>query len=417
MKDNYIVPFLIIIVCIIFIYGLINYKYNNKLINTINTIENYANSSDITNFNQIQSNSGNALIQNINTTILVANGTWTYLGSKVNTDNTVNNLMKIDISNSNSGNITIPNGKSTLTINNISVTNGYITCKLNDYSLNYNEIIIKVVALDDTTTLSEISSQTYFVAETPLIVVSLFSNMNLINKFVCYKVYPINNQYIIDYNSKIASILNGSLNLITLPPKFYNYDVYSKITTNYKFSPNSLTIMYNNNPINKLDILNTIKTKYNGTISFAIQRIFQSPNDPNINISTPLSQRFNMKIDLSGNSGIPSSVNIVPINTDFFVNNIDSKVSFIPVSTILYFYKNGNTKISYKYKNDPIKDSSNNITFNNNSSSMYNNNLEYDNISSVYRESDNIYNITMVGVADTPNIDSVTTISLDTNIF
>jgi alpha-N-acetylglucosamine transferase len=91
MKNNIIIPIIVIIICIVIVYGILSYRYNKKI---INTIESFQANLQINNINKFKSSLNN----NTEITSEIANGSWTTAFSTVDSNyNITGNNMIIDV--------------------------------------------------------------------------------------------------------------------------------------------------------------------------------------------------------------------------------------------------------------------------------------------------------------------------------
>jgi hypothetical protein len=384
MTNSIIIPVLIIIICFIIVYGILSYKYNKKI---INTIESFSTNLEINNINKFKS----SLTNNIEIISEIANGTWTT--DKTTTDinynangkimeiqvnpNTINNLgeiiFKVD-------NKFVGKSKITSVLNgSISSSGYYDENDKNDPSFN---LFIQFIGLTDELTKENIIKEVYYTNTTQMIVVSHFNNNVLMEKFASYKIY--NNKL----DSSIYGLILSKSFYINNPPAIYDYETYNKIINSYIFPSNnfvSFRFSNNRNPT----ILNIINNKYLGKITFAIQRLYNSPTGNRIrtNLSNPIT------IQAINNGNIPDTIRIKPFNEDIRTNNLTS--FFRPLGTIVYFYKfQEKTDIKYGYQNNnPIIVNSSVMNFNNNGQSMFNPSIKYNDLNTVYQDNTFKYTI------------------------
>ena len=391
MSNSIIIPIIVIIICFVIVYGILSYRYNRKL---INTIESFQTNLQIKNLNQFQS----SLSNNTEITAQIANGSWTTCYSTVDSNyNIKGNNMVIDINSkakqmNNYGTISFTiDGNVVATSTISSLLNGCIEASGITYLQTTNNprsrfnpsfnIFIEFVGLTDKDKKEQIQSEVYYVNTTQMAIVSYFYNSTLMIKFASYKYY--NDQV----DSSIYGIIISKSFYINNPPEIYDYDTYNVIVNSYKFPSNPISFNFSNN--NDSTILNTIKTNYLGNISFCIQRVFNTPTGNEIitNISPKIT------VSAIQNSYIPDNIEIVPLSYDQSTNNLES--FFKPISTIVYFYKfQGPINSTYGYKNtDPIIHSSSVMQFQNNSPSMFDPSIQYQHIDRVYQDNIFQYNI------------------------
>jgi len=385
MTSNIIIPIIVIIICFIIVYGIINYKFNKRIINTIESFRTNLEIRELNNFTD-------GLYNNLKMTSEIANGSWTTLQSEVDTNYIIKGaIIEINVNTqfnnklNNYGSIKIINNNSTEAIINIkSILNGIIVCNGFTVSNEYNStinIIIEFIGLADVEKKRKIENEVYYVNNTQVAIISIFMGSTLLTKFASYKIY--NNKV----DSDVFKILISKSFFINNPPEVYDYRAYNTIINSYTFPSNLISFKFSN--INNSTILNKIRNNYLGVIVFAVQRVFNSPTGNKI--KTKLSNSLTVNA-INNSSIIPDSIEILPVSEDKKANNLNS--FFKPVSTIVYFYKFRNiSDVKYQYNGDPRIVSSSVMNYNNNSSSMFNPSIKYDILSSVYKSNLYTYDI------------------------
>jgi len=376
-------PILIILFCVIIVYGLLVMKYNNKL---IKTIESFSNLNDINNINNIKKN----LENNIQTITSIANGTWTTMYTTVDSNYNTNYLMTININTQNINNSSLiasnTNGNNIGTIiinypeNNINTTMEFdITSIIGTNMLAVSKTtpstslhIDFVGLLDDPSKNIKGKYKDYYVTDTQMCYVSLFMFNRLIRKFVSYKVY--NNKV----KGKVYRIIKSKDFYVDDLPPIFDYDTYNVLVNSYQYPTNYISFEFGTNNTN---IYNIINDKYFGQLQFSIQRVFESPTGNEIitKSSPPI------KLNAINNGQIPNTIVIVPFEQDKETNNLES--FFKPIATIVYLYKFNNVETTYGYSdaNMSIVPSSVLNLRNNSSGNMFGNNIEFDKINTVYQ--------------------------------
>ena len=388
--EQTIISVVIVIICIVLIYGIISYKYNRKL---IKTLESFQNTYQLKNVSSLS----NGLINNLQFTTEYANGTWTYLTSTVNSDYIMNitiNQTQQSNTTDNYGTITVTdttsNNNVILNLTITSIGNGMLTASVqsSDNSdptaitptgMPITNIFIQFVNSMNSDMIKEIQKQVYYTSEAPIAIVSLFNGNILVSKYASYKVF--NNTV----GSNLYGILLSNSFYVDNPVPIYDYTAYNKITTNYQYPSNYIT--FNFGTVNS-SVQTTLQNNYFGQIQFAIQRVFQSPtgNQITTSLSSPL------LISALQGSNIPESIQIVPLSADQQANNLNS--FFQPISTIVYFYKFQSVDTTYGYNNNNlITVPSSVMNFKNQSKKMFNSNIQYNDLTSVYQNNDYIFNI------------------------
>ena len=401
MTYSIIIPVIIVIICFTIVYGIINYRYNKNIINTMENFQSQLQIKDIENFKK-------GLYNNTEIITQMANGTWTSEQSNVDPNyNVTGSILSIDITsnnitannnNQNYGTISIINietknviGITNITsiLNNTIITSGY-TVSESGFNVPNSGMIIEFVGLLDSTKKSEIEKEVYYTNQTQVAIVYVYIGNSMIAKYASYKIY--NNQV----SSDVFKILiSQSFNINNLP-QVYDYDTYNVIINSYVFPDNSIKFNFSDNTNNT--IVNTIKKNYLGKITFAIQRVYSSPTGNEI--ITNLSQSFKLSALRVNKSGeltiIPDSIEIVPVSTDITVNKLKS--SFKPIRTIIYFFKfDSISNVKYGYSdNSLISVNSSVMNFSNNGQSMFAPKIQYNHIDTVYQNNTYKYNITLL---------------------
>lgn len=185
-------------------------------------------------------------------------------------------------------------------------------------------------------------------------------------------------------------VQNSSSTLIqNEPAEIYDFATYNKIVGDYKYPDNYLRINYG---VSNQDILNKINTNYKDGIKFAIQRVFKSPTGSEIitKLSDPV------LLQGTNNSTIPNNIIISSFSEDKDVNNL--KNYFIPLKTILYFYKLHDVLVTYDYSDKNLETVASSVfELNNNATNMYQPNVQYNNLNTVEQINNSQYQIFLVG--------------------
>lgn len=381
MSSDITYPFIIIIFCLIFIYGIIKLQQNNKL---IKAIENFSNEKNIK----------QNLLNNINITSDIANGTWTSLNTTVDSDYNVNNLTNIQINNSVldsnkiiADNNSVPLGTiQTYVPNNLnSITTFNITNLLNGILLgstsdNVYNIEIKFIGLFDN---NNKNINGYYPTNTPTAMVSLYSQNTLVTKYMTYKVYDNK------VGAELYRIISVQDFYIDSPPPIYDFQTYDIIVNSYKFPNNFISFGFGE--MND-SILNIIKTKYNGKLKLCIKRVFISPSGATFTSNISQSIKLNA---IYNNNQIPKFIQIVSFEKDRNLNNFKKIYKLVQTNVYLYKFTNINTTYDFKDKNFITNDKT---VFNlqNNANSMFKKNIKFNNLKSVSQFNDINYTLTLL---------------------
>lgn len=366
MSIKLIYPLLIIIFSILIIFSIINNKNNNKL--KLN-IEKFISSQEKLNITI----TNNPLFM----TSLI-NGSWTSELTTVDQNYNPTNLISITISDTPS-----LNNYGTLLLND----NSYIINFFNNNNItatlkNSNETL-HILFYNNFTDNEDINLESKITNKNIInSIISVFNGNNLITKYISFKVD--NNKI----KSELYTIISTKDIYINDPPQKYDLTTYNKIINNYLFPSNFISANFGTTNSN---VSNTLSSKYNSSIRFCIQRVFYSPTSKNeiiTNISPPIN------INVINNNQIPQNINICNFNSDKLTNNLTS--FFTPKSTILYFYKIQSIVPSYNYLNSNTQQSQSILNLQNSAGSMVEDNILYDNLSSVNQTTTYTYKLTLI---------------------
>jgi hypothetical protein len=399
MSSKIIYPILIIIFSILIIYGIINNKNNSKLNSNFENFLDLGNepSQDqdtrIVNY-YLNENNENLLTSNVSNTLFTSNminGSWTCDLTTVDSTYNVQNTMtisSIEQINSSNYNKNITN-YGTVVYNNQTYTINFL---LND---NLTAVLINSQGVPSSQNLhikfynnfsnegKEIINAPFYKPEEFNSEVSIYSNNTLINKFVSYKIYDNK------VGDELYRIITTRDFYIEKAAPVYDYDAYKVIIGKYKFPSNFITLSFGTTNTN---VLNTLNTKYFGTIKFFIQRVFYSPTSDNAEIITNISD--SVLLQVVSNNQIPTTITICSFQNDQNTNGLES--FFKPKATILYFYKYINTDSSYVFGNTNKIDKPRAVLNIKNNANLITPKFSYDDLGSVQKVAQNNYSITLV---------------------
>jgi len=378
MSQNIFLPIFIIIISFLVIYGIIN----NKKVDTLNkNIENFISST--------QKNKD--LLKNIENFPLVtssfANGKWTTPWIYCNTDSQhpcrCYNYMTINIKEN---------------VQNIGIKQNHVYGQITIKSEKYNIIYMlnkNMVGIDPNNKNKNVH----------ILFNNIYTNKNPDDKYntvkYCIVTQLLNNNILYKWQAFwFKSICQGDFlyNIVqdsssTLiandPAEVYDLTTYNKIVGDYKYPSNYLSVNYG---ISNQNILDKINTNYKDGIKFAIQRVFESPTGSEIitKLSTPV------VIQGTLNGTIPNNIIISSFSEDKDVNNL--KNYFVPLKTILYFYKLIDVQVTYDYSDkNLVTVPSSAFSLNNNATNMYQSNVQYNNLNTVEQINNSQYQIFLVG--------------------
>ena len=395
-------PILIIIFSVLIIFAIINNRQNNKLNAGIEKYMNlFENNESILKL-------GAATNTKFTKELIVGN--WTCDKTTVDANYIASGFININLNPSD-------------TTNPIPSTYGTLTYNSNNYRINFilNE---NLTAIQQTSTGTDTNNTmhikfynnfvdeendninpVFYAPETFNSVVSLLSGNILITKFASYKVYPdaSGNNTI---GNELYRIVKSNDIFIDKPKPIYDYNAYNAIIGSYKLPTNYLSYTFGSSNSN---VLNTINTKYQGSIQFCIQRVFNSPANTNNEIITNISPR--LALNSISNGQIPTTITVCSFADDQKANNLTS--FFTPKATILYFYKATTINTTYSYGDSALITQPQSVLgLSNGATIMTNANFTFNNLPTVQKVLTNNYVITQVG-RYTSNLTDVTKISFN----
>lgn len=384
MTNKIIFPVLIIIFSLLVIFAIVNNRKNKKLNDSIEKFSNNFTEYKIKHDNFLEKNKDkiiNNAITNTGFTKDILNGTWSSLNTEVNSDYSVTNLMtintnevfSIDTKSPNFGTINIDGDIYDITL---LLNENLVAVSQNSKLLNLHMKFLNKFNTD------KLDNRPYKNSETYTAMVSMYSNDVLLTKYISYKVFD--NKVTPD----IFSIIKSKNFLVGQPPPNFDFNTYNVLIGGYKFPNNYIHFNFGQTNADKLSIINS---KYQGKLRFSIQRIFESPTKKEIitRNSHP------MIINAVDNGSIPSEIVISSFADDKSANSLSK--FFKPKSTILYFYKLERVTKSYDYaKPGLLRSPINYIQLKSNASSMFDTNIDYNDLNSVRETSNNHYKMTYV---------------------
>jgi hypothetical protein len=385
MSRDVTIPLFIILFCLIFIYGILKLKHNNKL---MIAFENFVNNKN-NNKNIIKDN----YYKNILFTSEVAKGTWTSFNTTADDNYNVNNLTNINI------NTTNINTNQLLSINNNNIDLGtiltYVPDNLNEpteFKITniLNGIIIGVNNDENYSiqiNLFDIKQNNeYNKTKTEQAIISLYSQDILLKKYLSYKVY--NNKV----GGELYKIIVANDYDVDKPPKIYNFDTYNRIVNSYVFPEKYINFTFGQTNTN---IQNILENTYSGVINFSIKRVFMSPDGNTF--STKMSEPI--KLNAIFNGQIPEFIEIVPFENDNKLNNFNG--IYKPYQTILYFYKFTNIVSTYEYKNPQMNQRNKSVfKLQNNADNIFNNTVQFNNLNTVTQYNNYNFDITIAATVN-----------------
>ena len=195
-------------------------------------------------------------------------------------------------------------------------------------------------------------------------------------KYISYKIF--NNKV----DDELSGIIKSGDIFINDPPPNYDFKTYNVLIGKYIYPANYIKMVFG---VSNTTVLNTINTKYFGTIQFAIQRVYSSPTNNEIITmgSTPII------LSVLESNNIPNNIEVIPFIDDKTTNNLEQ--IFHPKATILYFYKLTTVDTQFNYSNpNLVTASSASFSLKNNATNMYSTSVTYNNLNTVQQINNNV---------------------------
>lgn len=357
MNTHNIYPFIIIIFSVLIFFALVNNernkKFNNAFEKFINNNRTY--SPDL------------------------FNGYWTSLDSIVNSKGQVSNLININ--------------KDTLYFKDIpykieNIKGRILTTAVNktDNTMIQIKMINAFSNLQEEDDNNQEDSSDSLESDVLVGVVLLSKEDKITDKFAIYK---LNENGYLD-KSAIPIIQNKSY-IYKIPNPSFNMDNYFNLISNkYKYPDNLLTLEFGTT---NQDIFNKLSNKYNGTLRFAIQRVYRTPLGGEA--ITKISNDIN--VDAIQKLEIPTKIVISPFDNDKTLNNINNFDEYVPKYTILYFYQITNTNEIFKYSNpNLINVNKSDFKFKNNAESMFKDTVSFNDLATSTKVLKNVNSMVLV---------------------
>jgi len=387
LNSNNIIPFIIICFCLLIFIGILR----NKKVEKINNIMEQFINSEIINSSLDKTFSDEYI-----------SGLWTTPGTTLNKEGFSTQLMEFTLKNKN-GFIQLPNIPGNIYFNglkyNITLAAGMTIAAKSDQS-QYT-LSISIINISEIKDFGKYGLNP--TDNIPLSIVKFIDkNDNILSDTYSYKV-PEHKK--IEPGRLKDLIESKSFNGYEIKDQ-YNIPSYIKIIGDYRFLPNTISLMFGVNTNSSSQInnyYNIIKNKYGGNISFRIAREFTAPNGSTI--KTHSSDIYTLN-SIIGNptytQSIPNKINIFAPIKDLVLNKINYK-EYVPKSTIIYFYKVTNTSINYNFANSNKLNNAN-FNFDNNDSTMFSNDINSNDLNSLTKNINSSYTITFFKTVFTPDI-------------
>jgi len=371
----------ILLVCVLFIYGILfNIKNNQtKLI-----IESF---SDIKNIfkeplKELNNNQQGIYLSRMDAFML---GTWTTNESTVTGDQ-VNNVMTI-AKNEDKDN-------KTISIFNVEYPISFIgegviiTEKVNNTS-----ILINFLNFTQTSDLQQPFKDIVGLQRG----IVYFSGI-IQKTYLTYKL--LNGTTLSKDQNELKRIIENKIFGVNPPPLNFDIFTYKIMVDNYKYPNNMIsltdkTIPYKNIAKWRIDKLKNI---YHNKIMFSMKRIYKGVN--NERVTTQMSQKYNV-VPLDEN-GLRNQIIIKKAEEELLLNRITN--SFKLIQTEVYYYYVQKTTQDYQYQDTTLSYSySSNMNLIGNLQNSFTNTISYPDLGSIINKGNNYYN-TKKFTFDTPDI-------------
>lgn len=380
MNNNIIL--VILLACILFIYGILFNIKNNQ---TQLIIESFSNVQNIFKepLKELNNNQQGIYLSRMEEFML---GTWTTNESTV-TGNEVNNVMII-AKNEEKNN-------KTISISNVEYPISFIgegvviTEKVNDTSILINFL--------NFTQTSDLQQPFKDIVGLPRGIVYFTGKIQ--KTYLTYKL--LNGTTLNKNQDELKRIIENKIFSVNPPPLNYDIFTYKIMVDNYKYPDKMIiftdkTIPYKNIAQWRIDKLKNI---YHNKIMFSMKRIYQGAN--NERVTTQMSQKYDT-IPLDEN-GLRNQITIKKAQEELLLNRITN--SFKLVQTEVYYYYVQKTTQDYQFQDtNLLYNNSSNMNLIGNLQNSFTNTISYPDLSSLMNKGKNYFN-TKKFTFETPDID------------
>ena len=393
MNNNIIL--VILLACILFIYGIlfnIKNKQTQLIIESFNNVQNIFKEP----LKELNNNQQGIYLSRMEPFML---GTWTTNESTV-TGNQVNNVMII-AKNEDKNN-------KTITISNVEYPISFIgegvviTEKVNDTS-----ILINFLNFTQTTDLRQPFKD---IAGLPRGIVYFTGKIQ--KTYLTYKL--LNGSILNNNQNELKRIIENKIFGVNPPPLNYDIFTYKIMVDNYKYPDNMITFTNKTIPYKNIAQwrIDKLKNIYKNKIMFSIKRIYQGAN--NERVTTQMSQKYNT-VPLDEN-GLRNQITIKKAQEELLLNRITN--NFKLVQTEVYYYYVQKTTQDYQYQDkNLLYNNSSNMNLIGNLQSSFTNTISYPDLNSLMNKGNNQYN-TKKSTFETPDINKEYTFWIwDANIL
>jgi hypothetical protein len=386
---------IILLVCILFIYGLL---FNIKNKQTKFIMESFIDiESDFKKpLTELNNNQQRIYLSRMNTFML---GDWTTNESTVS-GNEVNNIMSIYKHQDEDMNlISIMNVEYPISFVGEGVI---ITEKVNDTS-----ILINFLNFTQTTDLQQPFKD---IVGLPRGIVYFSGKIE--KTYLTYKL--LNGTTLSENQKELKRIIENKIFTVKPPPLNYDIYTYKIMIDNYKYPDNMITM--SNNTIPYKDIaqwrIDKLKNIYQNKIMFSIKRVYEGVNKERV--TTQMSQKYNV-VPLDEN-GLKNQIIIKKAQEELLLNRITN--SFTLIETEVYYYYIQKTTQSYQYQDkNLLYNNASNMNLVGNLQNSFTNSISYPELGSLINNGINYYN-TKKTTFNTPDINKEYTFYIwDANIL
>ena len=393
MNNNIIL--VILLACILFIYGIlfnIKNKQTQLIIESFNNVQNIFKAP----LKELNSNQQGIYLSRMEPFIL---GTWTTNESTV-TGNQVNNVMTIAKNE-------VQNNK-TITIFNVEYPISFIGEGV-VITENVNDTSILINFLNFTQT-SDLQQPFKDVVGLPRGIVYFTGKIE--KTYLTYKL--LNGTTLNKNQDELKRIIENKIFGVNPPPLNYDIFTYKIMVDNYKYPDNMITFTNKTIPYKNIAQwrIDKLKNIYHNKIMFSMKRIYQGAN--NERVTTQMSQKYNA-VPLDEN-GLRNQITIKKAQEELLLNRITN--SFKLVQTEVYYYYVQKTTQDYQYQDkNLLYNSSSNMNLIGNLQNSFTNTISYPDLNSLMNKGNNYYNTKKL-TFETPDINKeYTFIVWDANIL
>jgi hypothetical protein len=371
----------ILLVCVLFIYGILFNIKNNQ---TRLIIESF---SDVKNIfkeplKELNNNQQGIYLSRMDAFML---GTWTTNESTVTGDQ-VNNVMTI-AKNEEKDN-------KTISIFNVEYPISFIgegviiTEKVNNTSILINFL--------NFTQTSDLQQPFKDIVGLPRGIV--YFNGKIQKTYLTYKL--LNGTTLSKNQNELKRIIENKIFGVSPPPLNYDIFTYKIMVDNYKYPDNMITLTDKTIPYKNIAKwrIDRLKNIYHNKIMFSIKRIYQGVN--NERVTTQMSQKYDV-VPLDEN-GLRNQIIIKKAQEELLLNRITN--SFNLVQTEVYYYYIQKTTQDYQYQDtNLLYNNSSNMNLIGNLQNSFTNTISYPDLNSLINKGNNYFN-TKKYTFDTPDI-------------